>query len=494
MAESDVVSPARADRPLVLAIDIGSSSIRGAIHDRLGRTVRGTHVQVSYRWETAPNGSVRLAPDAFLALVDLALDSLDATLARLRLEIVAAGIACFVHSIVGLDAGGGPLTHVLSWADTTSAAEAAALRARLDATAAHATTGAPIHAGYWPARILRLRTERPGIRQFAGLADLVVQRLTGVRSMSRSIASGTGLLDRASGTWADSMLEAAGIRPSELSPIVDDAEPFGVLSRSASGRWPRLAKVRWFGAWGDGACGNVGLGATGPGRAALMVGTSGAMRTIVAGAAPQLPAGLFAQRLGPGTVVGGQLSEGGGTLAWASRLLRRSQPALERAAAALDADAHGLTVLPYTFGERGLGYHDAARGAIAGLAPGTDAAEVYRAFVESIAFGFAAVDERLAALHASPPEVIAAGGTLEHSPLLTQVLADVLGRDIAVADGVESSRRGAALLALWAAGHLADVAEVPHPATRRIHADPIRTARYRHARGRRDALYAALLP
>jgi len=92
--------------------------------------------------------------------------------------------------------------------------------------------------------------------------------------------------------------------------------------------------------------------------------------------------GLFAQRLGPGAVVGGQLSEGGGTLSWASTLLRRSRAGLERAAAALEPDGHGLTVLPYTFGERGLGYHDHAHGAVVGLNPGTDAVAIYRAMLE----------------------------------------------------------------------------------------------------------------
>jgi gluconokinase len=493
VADSDTIGPTRAQHPLVLALDIGSSSIRGAIHDSLGRTVQGTVVQLRYEWETAPDGAVRLAPDTFLTMVGAALDALDASVGRLRAEIVAGGIDCFVHSIVGLDGKGRPVTTVLSWADTTSAADAAALRRRLDPVAVHATTGAPIHAGYWPARILRLRSEQPGIRRWAGLPELVAGTLTGRLAVTRSMASGTGLLDRAKGTWAGGMLEAVEVGPGDLSPIVADNEAMGPLSSAAVARWPRLARVPWFGAWGDGGCGNVGLGATGPGRAALMVGTSGALRTIVHNAAPALPAGLFAQRLGPGTVVGGQLSEGGGTLAWVSRLMGRSQASLERAAASLDPDSHGLTVLPYTFGERGLGYHDSARASVVGLAPGTDAVAVYRAFLESIALGFAAVDHRLSDVLGAAPAIVASGGALERSDLFGQVLADSLGRAISVAAGLESSRRGAALLALWGSGHLADIAAAPEPPTRTIHADPDRTALYRAARARREALYGTLL-
>ena len=151
-----------------------------------------------------------------------------------------------------------------------------------------------------------------------------------------------------------------------------------------------------------------------------MVGTSGALRAVVADGGAGLPAGLFAQRLGARTVVGGQLSEGGGTLAWASALLRRSQASLERAAAQLPADDHGLTVLPYVFGERGLGYHDDARGSIVGLTARTDAAAIYRAILESIAYGFAAVDDQLTAVLGGAPDVIASGGALERSPALAQ--------------------------------------------------------------------------
>ncbi len=102
-------------------------------------------------------------------------------------------------------------------------------------------------------------------------------------------------------------------------------------------RWPQLAHLLWFAPWGDGSCGNVGLGAMSPGKAALMVGTSGALRAYLADPAPLDPRRPVRYRLGAGTVAGGQLSEGGGLLAWASRLLGRSRSSLERAAAAIDA-------------------------------------------------------------------------------------------------------------------------------------------------------------
>jgi L-ribulokinase len=128
-----------------------------------------------------------------------------------------------------------------------------------------------------------------------------------------------------------------------------------------------------------------------------------------------------------------------------------------------------------------------------GLTPGTDAASVYRAIVESVAYGFTAIDERLSTVLGEPPKLIVSGGALAHSPLLEQVLADSLGRDIGVASGVEASRRGAALLALRASGVLADLDTVPALQVRTIHADPDRTGRHGAARARQRDLYEALV-
>lgn len=489
MVEPGPISPDRADRPLVVALDIGSSSMRAALYDRRGRALRGCAVQVPYAWDVGTDGSVRLSHRTLLGLVGQVLDELSTTVGSLGTEVVGGGISCFFHSIVGLDRAGRPITPVLSWADTTSAGEAAALRREIDPKAVHAWTGVPIHASYWPARVLRLRQEEPAIKRWAGFPELLAETLTGRPAVSRAMASGTGLLDRATGTWSEMLLELLGIDPRDLPPLVGDDEPIGGLSRSASDRWPALRRARWFAAWGDGACGNVGLGAIGPGKAALMVGTSGALRAYVADPAPSIPVGLFAYRLGPGAVVGGQLSEGGGMLAWASRLLRRSQASLERAAAGMEADDHGLTVLPYTFGERGLGYHDGARGSLTGLTAGTDAAAIYRAILESIAYGFAAVDDRLSDVLGGPPAIIASGGALTHSPLLVQVLADSLGREIKVAPALEASGRGAALLALQGSGMVDDLTTMPGPPTRTVRSDPHRSARYRAARARQKDLY-----
>jgi gluconokinase len=76
---------------------------------------------------------------------------------------------------------------------------------------------------------------------------------------------------------------------------------------------------------------------------------------------------------------------------------------------------------------------------------------------------------------------------------LPQLLADSLGREIAVAPAFEASRRGAALLALRGAGLLASADRTPAPRTRPVPSDPERSSRYAAARTRQRALYDAVL-
>src|SRR5438309_4509830 len=98
----DGVSPTRAERPLALAVDIGSSSIRAGLYDRRGRLVKGSAARVHYGWDLGPEGSVRLPPRVILERVEHALDEAAAAAGPLARDAVVAGLSCFFHSLVGL--------------------------------------------------------------------------------------------------------------------------------------------------------------------------------------------------------------------------------------------------------------------------------------------------------------------------------------------------------------------------------------------------------
>ncbi|MDQ3938612.1 MAG: FGGY family carbohydrate kinase [Chloroflexota bacterium] len=445
------VSRRTAERPLALAVDVGSSSIRAILYDRLGRAVRGCTARTDYRMSTSAGGGVEIDAGVLIGHVAQTLDRFSSIAGDMGGELAAVGVCCFSHSLVGLDHGGEVRSPVLSWADTTSAAEAHELRQALDQHDVWQRTGAPLHPGYWPARILRQRRRDRQISRWAGFGELLGAWLTGRHAASISMASTYGLLERRHDRWDDELLGVLGVAPAALPELRPDHLPLGVLVDELAVRWPSLAGVPWFPVWSDAACGNVGLACRGARRAALMIGTSSAMRVLLDGVEVDLMPGLFCFRLGErSTLLGGQLSEGGGTVAWLSQLTGRSADELEAAAALLSPAAHGIDMLPYLSGERGLGYHDRARGALAGLSLSSGPAELFRATLESLALRLAAIDRLLTRALGAPPAVVVAGGAVARSALLPGILADALGRPVELPRGAaEPSSRGAALLALY---------------------------------------------
>lgn len=403
---------------------------------------------------TSPAGSVQIGLAELLRHVEAALDGLAARAGRRLNEVGTAGSCTFSHSLVALDRDGEPCTGVLSWADTTSATAAQDLERRLDGSSLWQRTGAPIHASYWPARLVHLRRVHPGVARWAGFGELLGEWLTGRHAASISSASATGLLERRHDRWDGRLLEELGVEARALPPLIRDDEPLGRLRPELARRWPALAGVDWFPAWSDAACGNVGLGCHGPERAALMIGTSSALRVLLDGRDVDVPLGLFCFRLGQsGSLLGGQLSEGGGSVAWLAGLLGHRLGWLESAAASVPPDGHGLTVLPYLSGERGPGYHDHARAVFSGLSLSTGPGQLFRALLEAVALRLAALDVRLSAALDRPPLIVAAGGAVAASGIWPQILADALGRDIMLPQGAaQPSGRGAALLALAYSG------------------------------------------
>ena len=479
---------------LVVAVDVGTSSARARVFDAEGRALPGAEGHVAYEPTTGADGGVELDPGALLAAVGHALDRCLAGAGARADDIAAVGASVFWHSLLALDRDGRPLTPVITWADTRSAAAALELRRTHDERAIHQRTGAPLHSAFFPAKLRWLRRTRPELfpraATWCGFAEYLLAQLTGTVRASLSMASGTGLLDQARGRWDEAMLEAAGLGAGAL-PTIDDAPSPGLRAPWAA-RWPALARVPWHPARGDGACSNVGSDCWGPGRVALNVGTSAALRVTLPeplGPHPATPWGLWRYRIDAGrALVGGATSEGGNVPAWCRKALAlpEGDAALERALAAIPPDGHGLTALPFFAGERSPGWRADARAAIAGLSLDTSAAEVARALLEAVAFRLAEIYDRLRPLAGAGHVVVGSGGALGHSAVWAQIITDALGVPIALGTDAEASTRGAALLALETLGQPAPPAPVPG---RVLQPDPATHARYRTARSRQSRLY-----
>jgi L-ribulokinase len=166
----------------------------------------------------------------------------------------------------------------------------------------------------------------------------------------------------------------------------------------------------------------------------------------------------------------------------AAELEEKLLPALEAEAAKIDPADSGLVALDWLNGRRTPDADQALTGAIAGMSLGTEAPAVYRALVESAAFGSRAIVERLRSEGVSVERVAAVGGVARKSPLVMQISSDVLGMDISVSASDQSCALGGAMFAAVAAGLYPDVlsaqAAMRAPVERVYRPDPARRATY----------------
>lgn len=467
------VSPAAAESPLVLALDLGTSSFRALIYDAQVRALDGSEQQLTYPLETTADGGVQVDAGK---LVDLVVQCVDGVLAAVGPEaarrIAAVGTTSFWHSLLGLDTDGAPVTPVLIWADSRSGRQVDQLRRELDAEQVHQETGTFIHSSYWPAKLRWVREERPEwwgrVRRWCSFTDFLFERLAGDGRTSISMASGTGLLAVHHNQWHAGMAEVAGIDLTMLPELTERDRPLRPLRDEWARRWPALAAVPWFPAIGDGAAANVGSFAARPGRLALTLGTSGALRMIARAGRVQVPDGLWAYRLdGQRYVLGGALSNGGNTTQWLMDLLDAEFGGDDlRAACELAPDSHGLTMLPFLAGERSPTWNDHARGTIVGLRLATTKADLLRVAMESVVYRFGLIASRLIPMAGAAPMVIANGGAILRSEAWLQMTADVLGEPVvALPAEDEASAAGAAIVALVGAGFLPEIESAPDWAT-----------------------------
>lgn len=120
---------------------------------------------------------------------------------------------------------------------------------------------------------------------------------------------------------------------------------------------------------------------------------------------------------------------------------------LSEAAAREPIGAHGVLALDWMNGRRTPDANQMLKGAITGLNLGSDAPKIFRALVEATCFGSKAIVDRFQEEGTPIHGVIALGGVAKKSPLVMQIMADVLDRPIKVAASEQTCALGAAMFA-----------------------------------------------
>jgi len=455
--------------PLIVSLDVGTSSVRTLLFDGRAREVEGFGKQIPYQVRTTPDGGVEVDADELLRLAAECLSEIHRQLVDANLQPSAVASCTFWHNVLGVDVDGSPVTPVIHLFDTRSADACRRLAEKIDARELRARTGCMLHPSYLPGKLQWLSETNIdrflAARRWMSIGEYLFLKLLGNASASTSMVSGSGLWNQHLNDYDDGIVNVLPIDRAQLARPKEMDQPLTSLPEPYRSQWPRLHSIPWYPALGDGACNNVGSGCITPDRFALMVGTSGAMRAVVEANEIEIPEGLWCYRVDRRRyVLGGALSNGGEVFAWMKRTLAfgaASNDEIEKQLAAIAPGSHGLTVLPLFAGERSMGWRADARAAITGMGLTTGPIEILRASLESVALRFRNIYDVMSRVLGAPKEVVASGGALLHSPAWTQMMADALGHPVIPCLEKEASGRGAAIVALERLGAIRHIGDLP---------------------------------
>lgn len=456
----------------LIGLDFGTLSARGVLIDATTGEQKATST-AAYRHAVMTlqlSNGAPLAPHH--ALQDAA-DYIAAATAVLRelghgRHILSIGLDFTASSPLPVRADGTPLSaiyphephaYVKLWKHAAAQPYADAINARGGAYLADC--GGKLSGEWMLAKAAQIAAEAPAIwaetARFIEAGDWMTWQLTGIECRSRDFAAYKAQYRPGIGYPADIV---PGLSE-RLAPPATVGSAVGPLNAAWRGRTgiegPAIVAVAVI----DSHVVLPAVGAVRPGAWVGALGTSAAYLLLEDRPQP-LPPGLEA--MAQGAVLpdlwcyeAGQAGFGD-MLAWFVNAFPRDADAARNfalynaEAASLRPGENHLVALDWWSGNR-VPYADSGlSGVIAGFTMGTTAAGIYRALLESLCYGAHFIMDRLTQGGLAIADILLTSGLADHNPLLIQIMADVLGRQITVPSIANATAVGSAIHGAVAGG------------------------------------------
>jgi ribulokinase len=450
--------------PYVLCLDGGTESIRAGIFDRTGGLLSASSCPYATRfpqpgWAEQDPGEWQVA---LMRVVKECLAKAPVRAADIR-GICLDATTC---TLLALDADGRPLLPAFLWMDVRAAAQAERIFATHHPALAYSPAGC--NAEWMLGKVLWLAENEPEIyartAHFVEYTDWLVYQLTGKLVLNLNTVTQRWFYNGRAWKFPTSLYDQLGLPDltGKIPPdVIPAGQPIGRLLPEIAQAVGLSEGTAVYQGGGDAFIGLLGLNVTRPGKIGLITGSSNVLAGFAATDREFHPSGLygaFPDAVVPGLwlVEGGQSSTGA-NLAWFKRNFAQDLPdsqayqMLDREAADVPPGAGGLVALDYFQGNRTPYTDSKGRGAMWGLSLSTSRGQIFRALMESIAFGSRLILEALAEGGSPVDQVYACGGAT-HSDLFMQIYADVCGIPISVVKVADAPLVGDAVLAFTGLG------------------------------------------
>jgi len=449
----------------VLAVDIGTSSVRCMIVDILGNIIYKVQSQYDviivdkYMQEQDPNLISQITFDTIRRCISES--SID------KYEISGIGFSSQMYNIFPVDKQGKPLYNMIIWSDSRSEEQAEKMKLEYESLELNLYTGCPMNSLFPITKIQWLKENETSIYEntakFISIKEYVLHKMTGEYVIDYSIASATGLFDIRKLDWHPKALSLIGLKKEQLSLAISGTKQLKFGNYSLCSDLGLSQDTIIISGGGDGPLANIGSGAYQSGAINIDLGTSGAARVITTEPITDVKSRVWTFALTDHLwVYGGILSNVGNGYNW---LISNIKDYLEdktyieilfmmdQEFSKIPPGSNDLLFLPYLLKARSPYWDDKIKATIYGLTHQHRYSDIVKAYLESIGYCLASMIDIISENVAVLPDIVLTGG-LAVSENLAQMLADILGKGIKTIKSNEGSLMGVAIMTLKGVGFI----------------------------------------
>jgi gluconokinase len=451
---------------MVIAVDVGTSSTRGAVYKPDLEKLTGASVEYASS-VPRPLWAQQDPERIYQAVLEVVKECVKKVSPG---GIEAVTIDTALHSVIGLDENKTAITPMLTWEDLRADYIVNRWKEDQANNALYELTGCVLHPMYPLAKIAWFKEQRPEvfrrIRYFVSVKAYLLYRLTGQLAEEESTASGSGLLNVTTLKWESKALELLGIDERVLAPLIQPTEVLTGIRSEVSLFTGLSLNTKVVAGCSDAAMSSLGSGTIYPEQMTVMVGTSGAARRVVDKPVFDRLRRTWCYYVSNNKwIAGGAINNGGNILRWfrdnfAGDIYEKSESQgvspydiLSGYAEEVPAGADGLLFLPFLAGERSPFWNAKMRGIVMGLTLHHGPKQMVRALMEGVMYQIKSVCQPLEELVGEPKQIRGIGG-FARSKVWVQIMADILDRSINLTAESEGSILGAAALAFYALGQI----------------------------------------
>lgn len=445
---------------LLLGLDVGTTAIKALLINTDGELIASS--SYSYSLITPNEDWVEQDPEELWKGVVTTCRRVMKSV-KPQDRVLALSISSQAGTTIPVDAYGKPLRKAISWMDHRAHKQSEQIREVLGDDGVYEITGWQLGDGLPLPSILWMKQNEPEIfssaRYFLFVNDFITYRLTGEFCMNPSDAGITQLYNIAQNKWDENVLNLAGIRPDQLSPMRNSGSAIGQLTENAS-RETKLPKSTLVvnGAH-DQYCGAVGSGVLKPGDMMLSCGTAWVILCFMEKMMLDPDRRLSVSRHAIPNKWGALKSLGGvgACMEWFLSKLWQSDGRsdiygeLNSYVGKAPVGSKGLIFLPSSGG-----YGRGSRGAFIGLTLAHSQGEMARAIMEGIVFELRWSMTDLAGSGIKAKQLRMVGGAAG-SPVWQKIVADITNLPVTVPSITQAASYGAAILAGVGSGAFPDM-------------------------------------